>query len=165
MGGIAMTYLGLDPGTACGWAVLDSKGKREASGVWNLRPSRHEGGGMRYVILRRKLADAIDGHRIKYVAYEEVRGHKGVDASHIYGGIIATLAALCEERRLPYKGVHTATVKKAATGSGRANKVDVMDAAVRRWDWPVQDDNEADALWVAECLRMELEDGNQAECS
>lgn len=47
-----MRILGIDPGTSCGWAILDDGG-RVASGVWDLSPKRFEGGGMRYIRFER----------------------------------------------------------------------------------------------------------------
>jgi hypothetical protein len=56
--------LGLDLGTSCGWALGrrvggGDGGAREievlASGVWKLKPSRWDGGGMRYLRLRNYL--------------------------------------------------------------------------------------------------------------
>jgi hypothetical protein len=54
-----MMYLGIDPGTSCGWALLDASGQRVGSGAWDLRPHRHEGGGMRYLRARRYLLEVL----------------------------------------------------------------------------------------------------------
>jgi crossover junction endodeoxyribonuclease RuvC len=149
----AAYYIGIDPGTHCGWAVLDPQGGRVASGTWNLSPKRHEGGGMRFVRLERYVAELLDTYPGAHVAYEEVRRHMGTDAAHIYGGIVATIARLCEVHALPYTGIPVGTIKKLATGKGNAIKVAMMEAAESRWFWPVANDNEADALWVADALR------------
>lgn len=150
----AVTFIGIDPGTQCGWAVLSAGGERIASGNWNLAPRRHEGGGMRFVRLERYLAELLDTYGEQaQVGYEEVRRHLGTDAAHIYGGIVATLTRVCEARSVPYMGVPVGTVKKRATGKGNAVKVAMMEAAQARWGWPVATDNEADALWIAEVLR------------
>lgn len=154
-----MKILGIDPGTKCGWAVLDD-GRRIASGVWDLSSKRHEGGGMRFVRLRCYL-DEIAGLGIDAVGYEEVRRHMGVDAAHVYGGVVATIQAWCERRpgsslQLPYRGVPVGTVKKVATGKGNAKK-DQMCAAVVGWfGYEPKDDNEADALFIAVALGVEL---------
>ena len=147
--------LGIDPGTACGWAVVD-QGIR-VCGVWNLSPGRHEGGGMRYLRLERYLRELMDGRDIKMVAYEEVRRHLGTDAAHIYGGIIGTVTGVCEHRGIPYKGIPVSTIKIRATGKKGADKAKVLAAA--RAKWPklvIPDDNAADALWIAECGLDEL---------
>jgi Holliday junction resolvasome RuvABC endonuclease subunit len=159
-----MTVIGIDPGTACGWALLAADGSRIGSGTWDLRPRRHEGGGMRYLRARRMLAELLDAAGPDVVlAYEEVRRHMGVDAAHVYGGIVAQVAALCEERGVPYRGVPVGTVKKAATGNGSASKGAMVEAAGVRWGGVEArhasvafGEDEADALWIAEALRLEV---------
>lgn len=151
-----MNVLGIDPGTACGWALLDSKGARIASGTWDLKPRRHEGGGMRYLRVRRLVEDVIGTpNGVLAVGYEEVRRHAGTDAAHVYGGIVAMIAAVCEERKTPYMAIPVGTVKRAATGKGNADKIAMIEAARKRWVCEPVDDNEADALWIAECTRAE----------
>src|SRR5512137_1201276 len=79
-----MIVLGIDPGTHCGWAVLDTDHGRLASGVWDLSSRRHEGGGMRFVRLHQYLREIAQAYsRIGAVVYEEVRRHQGVDAAHV----------------------------------------------------------------------------------
>ena len=53
-------YIGIDPGTACGWAILGKDGQRKASGVWDLKPRRHEGAGMRFVRVRKYFMELLD---------------------------------------------------------------------------------------------------------
>jgi Holliday junction resolvasome RuvABC endonuclease subunit len=146
------TFIGIDPGTHCGWAVLDAAGNRLASGTWDLSSSRHEGGGMRYVRMRRYLREMLDTFPDGVLAYEEVSAHRGTAAAHIYGGIIALLAEECEARGLPYSGIPVATVKRHATGKGNSDKVAMVAAARGRWG-EVADDNEADAIWIADAVR------------
>ena len=149
-------YIGIDPGTKCGWAVLDADGNRVESGTWDLKPRRHEGGGWRYVRLRTYLDELFMMWPDSQLAYEEVRRHMGTDAAHIYGGIVATVSAYCEDRPTPYVGIPVGTIKRHATGKGNAKKEQMMEAAGERWHWPMADDNEADALWVADALRKGL---------
>lgn len=148
--------VGIDPGTNCGWAVLDAvSGERVASGTWDLKPRRHEGGGMRYVHFDRFFGALFDSYDVHAVAYEEVRRHAGTDAAHIYGGIVAHIGSACERREVPYEGMPVGTVKKTATGKGNAGKPEMEAAANRKWPDSVPDDcdDEADALWVAETWR------------
>ena len=142
-----MRVLGIDPGTSCGWAVLD-KGAHVASGVWDLKPRRHEGGGMRYLRLERYLVDSLAG--VRAVFLEEVRRHAGTSAAHVYGGILATVQRVCEVRSIPYASIPVGTIKKAATGRGNAPKTAMIAAARERWPTvEIEDDNHADALWIA----------------
>ena len=139
------TLLALDLGTTSGWAMrgLDA---RIANGFVSFRPQRFEGGGMRYLRFKRWLAElkATAGD-IHTVYFEEVRRHVGVDAAHVYGGLMATLTTWCEHHNIPYQGVPVGTIKKHATGKGNAGKAEVI-AAMQALVHVVTDDNEADAL-------------------
>jgi hypothetical protein len=155
------TTLALDLGTTTGWALRARDGQI-AHGFVSFKPQRFEGGGMRYLRFRRWLtelkasvsttgnadgANATQGlhEPIGAVYFEEVRRHLGVDAAHVYGGLLATLTAWCEHHQIAYLGVPVGTIKKHATGRGNAGKDEVM-AAMRLLGHPVTDDNEADAL-------------------
>ena len=147
------TLLAIDPGTITGWA-LRSQGGLITSGTVSFRPSRYDGGGMRYLRFQNWLAemDRISGP-IATIWYEEIRRHIGTDAAHVYGGLLATLTAWAEMRGVPYQGVPVGTIKKHATGKGNASKAAMMEAARSRGYSPA-DDNEADAiailLWAIE---------------
>ena len=145
--------LALDLGTTTGWALRFDTG-RIISGVETFKPSRFEGGGMRYVRFVDWLVEiAMHGHGIRRVVFEEVRRHAGTDASHVYGGFLATLTSWCEEHEIPYEGVPVGTIKRFATGRGNADKA-AMIAAIQARGFAPADDNEADAiallLWAIE---------------
>ena len=139
------TVLALDLGTTTGWA-MQSRDGQIAHGFVSLKPQRFEGGGMRYLRFKRWLSElqGMTGD-IGATYFEEVRRHAGVDAAHVYGGLLATLTSWCEHHNIPYQGVPVGTIKKHATGKGNAGKDEVI-AAMRAKGHPVTDDNEADAL-------------------
>lgn len=149
-----MSTLAIDPGTLCGWA-LRIDGGTLASGTWDLAPQklrRFESPGMRWIRLRRYLDEVVSGIALDLVVIEEVRRHLGVQAAHVYGGIVATLQAWCEGREIPYTAIPVGTIKKAATGKGNCGKPAMVAAARARWpEQGVRDDNQADALWLLEC--------------
>lgn len=163
-----MRIIAIDPGTRCGWAVLSPDGTF-LSGAWNLAPRRHEGGGMRFLRMRRLFEELVTTQQYQLfpkgsereavvVAYEEVRRHLGTDAAHIYGGIVAIIQSVCEERAIPYKGIPVGTIKKHATGKGNADKTAMLAAAATRWpEHHFADDNEADARFIALTMKAELE--------
>ena len=144
------TILALDLGTTTGFALRAPEGQI-AHGFVSFKSQRFEGGGMRYLRFRRWLTDmkatlaAPEGPGAVY--FEEVRRHLGVDAAHVYGGLLATLTAWCEHHEIPYQGVPVGTIKRHATGRGNAGKYDVI-AAMRALGHAVTDDNEADALAI-----------------
>jgi crossover junction endodeoxyribonuclease RuvC len=135
--------LALDLGTKCGFCY-GSVGSH-VSGTWEFKNSRYEGGGMRYLKLRRKLDEMHATKPITEVVFEEVRRHAATDAAHVYGGLLGILTAWCEENTVPYRGVPVGTIKKFATTKGNAPK-EQMIAAVRSWGYEPIDDNEADAI-------------------
>ena len=138
--------LALDLGTTTGWA-LQSSGIT-TSGRLSLKPSRFDGGGMRFLRFRRWLEQLdLDVGPIATVHFEEVRRHLGTDAAHIYGGLLAVLTAWCEEHLVAYQGVPVGTIKRFITGKGNADKAAVI-AAVRTKGFSPADDNEADAIAI-----------------
>jgi len=149
------TILALDLGTTTGWALRDREGQI-SHGYTSFRPQRFEGGGMRYLRFKRWLTEikGIAGD-IHALYFEEVRRHAGVDAAHIYGGLMATLTAWCEHHDIPYQGVPVGAIKRHATGRGNAGKDEVI-SAMQAKGHPVTDDNEADALallhWAVQLL-------------
>jgi len=153
VGVASRAILSLDLGTTTGWAMQLADGRIE-SGATSFRPSRYDGGGMRYLRFRSWLAGIVsDAAGIEAIYFEEVRRHLGTDAAHLYGGFLATLTAWCEQNAIPYEGVPVGTIKRHITGKGNADKQAVIEA-VRARGYRPADDNEADAiailLWAIE---------------
>lgn len=147
------SLVALDLGTTTGWA-LRGRGDFISSGTVSFKPSRFDGGGMRFVRFRRWLEQLdSDAGPIEAIYYEEVRRHAGTDAAHVYGGLQAVLTSYCEEHLIAYQGVPVGTIKRFIAGKGNADKAAVIDAVRQRGFAPV-DDNEADAiaimLWATE---------------
>jgi Holliday junction resolvasome RuvABC endonuclease subunit len=147
------SILALDLGTTTGWAVRTAR-CRILHGTAEFRPSRYEGGGMRYLRFGKWLDQTLDVTAgIDAVYFEEIRKHAGTDAAHVFGGLLATLTSWCEQHGLPYQGVPVGTIKRFAAGKGNADKA-AMISAVRERGFEPADDNEADAiailLWALE---------------
>lgn len=144
--------LALDLGSMTGWAL--SRGGQVSHGTWDFKPKRFEGGGMRYLRFEKALDEFLSlvGH-ITELHFEEVRGHKGTSAAHVYGGLLAVLTSWCEKKVpvIPYQGVHTAEIKRHATGKGNANKGQMWDAALAK-GWEPKDENDCDALWLLDMV-------------
>jgi hypothetical protein len=145
--------LALDLGTTTGYAIAGADGAI-ASGTVSFKPSRYDGGGIRYLRFRAWLDSmAQDAAAIGVVHYEEVRRHLSTDAAHVHGGLLATLTAWCEQHSIAYQGVPVGTIKRFIAGKGNADKQAVI-AAVRARGFSPADDNEADAiailLWAIE---------------
>ncbi len=137
--------LAIDPGTEMGYAYsVDGLVSPRYCGVVQLRGGRFEGGGMRFLRVRRWL----DEMKPKEIYYEEVRRHRGTDAAHIYGGIVGMITSWCEEHDVPYRGIPVGTIKKWATGNGRADKKMMVAAAKEKFGYEGEDHNEADAMFI-----------------
>jgi hypothetical protein len=144
---VATSILALDLGTTTGWALRSRDGEI-TSGTVSFKPSRYEGGGIRYLRFRSWLEELT--HYVGAfgaVHFEEVRRHAGTDAAHVYGGLLGTLTSWCEHREIAYQAVPVGTIKRFATGKGNADKVAML-AAIRQRGFAPSDDNEADALAI-----------------
>ena len=116
--------LALDLGTKCGWAV-GGKGVI-ISGVIDLKPTRFESAGMRFIRLLGFLKTLLEQTPVALVVVEEVRRDRGTDAAHIYGGLLGAMQAWAEENGVPYTAQPVGTIKKWACGKGNAGKDDVI---------------------------------------
>ncbi|MBF0401347.1 MAG: hypothetical protein HQL90_11325 [Magnetococcales bacterium] len=150
------TILTLDLGTKTGWAIKNHG--KIFSGTMEFKPTRFEGGGMRFVRFDAWLDGIKHNANPSLVYFEEVRSHGpgGTDAGHIYGGFSGLLTAWCERNKIPYQGVPVGTIKRFATGKGNAGKPEMVAAMTAKGHKP-GDDNEADALaimyWAMEQLK------------
>lgn len=142
--------LALDLGTRTGWAIGHAAHVMGSGEEDFGKRSRYEGGGMRFLRFSTWLDRIHQARPFDQVVFEEVRGHKGVDAAHIYGGLLATLSSWCEHRSIPYLGVPVGEIKRHATGKGNSGKELVIAAMVKRGHATLtaKDDNEADALAI-----------------
>jgi hypothetical protein len=141
------SLLCLDLGTTTGFALRLSEGEI-VSGTVSFRPSRYDGGGIRYLRFRGWLDNAAENAGgIGVVHFEAVRRHVSTDSAHVYGGLLATLTAWCEQNTIPYQGVPVGTIKRHVAGKGNADKEAVI-AAVQSRGFSPADDNEADALAI-----------------
>ncbi len=78
------SILALDLGTTTGWASLI--GGIIQSGTVSFRPSRYDGGGMRYLRFQHWLDTLfLSNDGLAAIYFEEVRRHVGTDAAHLYG--------------------------------------------------------------------------------
>lgn len=111
---------------------------------------------MRFLRFRKYLREALSATEADVVAYEEVRRHMGTHAAHVYGALWGALVAELDQEGKPYRGIPVATVKRCATGKGNANKQAMVAAFERRVGELPEDDNEADALFIALALHNEI---------
>lgn len=142
--------LALDPGENLGWAGGVASAPNPArSGQLRLKESRFEGGGMRFLRLLRWLEGIDAEFGIDMIAFEKVAAHKGTDAAHVYGGMVAIITAWCEMKSIPYCGIPVGRIKKHATGVGNSDKDGIGDAMRARGLAPdSHDEADAQAIWL-----------------
>lgn len=141
--------LGMDLGSNCGVAIYDFvPGQKLLQDKlqlfqWDLSTQGLESGAARFVRLRAFLnavrPDAVAYEDVKYSPPKEFFMNKkfGIPAvlarvataSEVLGGLKVTVATWAQEHNLLSNGYAIATIKKFATGNGRANKEDMIAAA------------------------------------
>lgn len=144
-------FLGLDLGTYCGWARGIATGVcvTTASGRFDLSVTRFDSPSLRNVKLKLALEPLLQAG-VEMVFFEKVMAHKGVAAAHAYGGFLSAMHEICAQYDVPVEGIHVGTIKKFATGSGRASKTAMVDAAIRA-GINVDTEDQADAYWTLRC--------------
>jgi len=150
---MTINVLGIDLGTNVGWAVCRD-GKIVASGVAAFHGVADKGYGAMFAAFRRFLAGVRRDHGpFAAIAYE-LPFHRGAITSRITGGMAAHIMERAYAWRCRALPVQTMTLKKAATGSGKAGKPEMIEAAWKikcRSGHPLEvpGEHEADAIHVA----------------
>lgn len=142
-----MRILALDCATLTGWATGVSE--RPCSfvehGVQLFDLRRGESPGLRFMRFRSWLYEVGDLFRPDLVVYE-LAHHRGGAATELAVGMTTRVQEFAADRRVEHASVHTATLKKHATGRGNAEKPAMIAAARARFGVEPMDDNDADAL-------------------
>ena len=106
---------------------------------------------MRYLRLMRWLDEV--GAKVELVAYE-LAHQRGGPATEIAAGFATHVQAWCALRGIEHTSVHSLTLKKFVSGSGKADKSTMMRIVRAKWKADVATDDEADAVAVLQwCLK------------
>jgi len=116
------------------------------SGVWTFTGSR----GEKLLSLRNVLIATLKANPTTALVVEAPH-HRGGPATMLLVGMAVVAEMTACEAQIEFSMVHTSTLKKHATGSGRASKEDMIKAARKLGD--IIDDNHADALLLLEYAR------------
>lgn len=137
-----LKILAIDPATHCGWAI-----SKYIYGVWDLTPKRDESKGMRLIRFRAKFKEVLMKEKINLVVFERPGGRfKG--AIIVQSEIQGQLKIICEDMQVEYRAYSSKEMKQFATGKGNCGKPAMIAAAKEKLNYPGNDDNEADALWL-----------------
>lgn len=146
-----MRIIALDVATKTGWATPSE------SGVQDFTPGRGDSSGIRFLKFRRWLRGLLELVGPDVVVYEQAH-YRGGAATEVCVGLVTRVQEECARVGIEYKGYHTATLKKHATGAGKASKGDMMAAAAAKWpNVALIDDNHADALWLLDLAQKDLD--------
>lgn len=150
---VVLRVLGVDPGTVrCGWGLIESSGSRLVridSGV--IRPKPKEI-AQRLAVIAEALQVVIATHRPETLSLERNFLARNVQSAFRLGEARGAIMAVSASAGLTVAEYAPTTLKKAVTGTGRAEKAQVQ-AAVSRLFGPgfEPDEDEADALAAATC--------------
>ena len=148
--------LAIDPGNYCGFGIVDDDGLVH-SGVWHLVGDKGEPTGRRFWRLFHRLAEVEELPDV--VAFETKFAIPGASTRNLLntGGYIGVIQTWCVQHQLPEPAAFApSSLKKRATGNGRAEKADMAAWASHRSGRDIRDDNEADAVCLAFVVHEEL---------
>lgn len=137
-----MSILALDVASTTGWAMSPT-----VYGTWDLRTRKDESMGMKLIRMKAKLKEITDAFDIDLIVYERPAGRHTNSIIH-QSKLIAIIETFCEQNGIEYHAYSASEIKKFATGKGNAGKPAMIEAAKSEFNYPGNDDNEADAIWM-----------------
>jgi Holliday junction resolvasome RuvABC endonuclease subunit len=167
-----MNILALDLATKTGWAVAKSGGLPSMHDVEDFSLKRGESQAVRWLKFSAWLSCHIDELKRTnqnsllpplIVCEEPIRHFLGSSAAEVCYALHSRVQEQCHFRGVTLALVHPMTLKKFATGSGRADKAAMLAGAQARWGKHIKDHNEADALWVLQWAQHNLVDKQPAK--
>jgi Holliday junction resolvasome RuvABC endonuclease subunit len=149
--------LAIDPANTTGFAIGD--GVKNDYGVWQLKRPGAYHPDKRLVILRDELATAIEQYGITFIAFEDASfGSPSQHVKALHNELRGVIRLVAAERNIPCRGYKPTTIKAFATGSGRADKPQMVRAAKTILGLDTEDDNIADAAFI---LQLALRDADK----
>lgn len=136
--------LALDPAESCGWAWWDGRGHREC-GIWNIAG----GGGATLASLRSHIRYFYEQMKFDVIAYESpALGYNDWSSmAHIEKVAVIKMAAH-DHGAVLHPGFAPTSLKKLATGNGKADKAMMMKACIDQFGVIPATSDEADAMFV-----------------
>lgn len=132
------------------------------SGTWDFTERRHTNDNKQHKAFRDTLIAFIKQHDIHQIVAEDVSAGTskgGFKSSVKLAQFHGIMFEVCDELGLPEPIlINPTTVKKWATGNGRADKDEMIRFCKQRWNIIPVDDNEADAthIFFYFCRRFNL---------
>ena len=134
--------LGLDIATMCGYY------SQHAAGAWNFYESKARNDNKQHKAFRDTLIGFIQQYGIRQVVAEDINVNNHFTDMRKLSEFRGILLEVCDELDLPEPAfINVSTVKKFATGNGRASKIDMINACVSKYGYRPVTDDEADAFF------------------
>lgn len=132
--------LGLDIATHTGYYSVHE------SGTWNFTESKRRNGNKMHGAFRVMLLAFIRRYGIRRIVAEDVSVNRHFYDMRRLAELRGILLEVCDEMDLPEpEFVNPTTLKKFATGDGRADKTAMIRACREKYRYEPVDDNAADA--------------------
>lgn len=132
--------LALDIATHCGYYSV------QESGTWNFTESKKRNDNKQHKDFRDTLLSFIKDYGILRIVAEDVNVNNHFRDMRKLSEFRGILLELCDELNLPEpEFVNVATLKKWATGNGKAGKPEMILACKDKYRYSPIDDNAADA--------------------
>lgn len=133
----------MDIATMCGYYSTHE------SGAWNFYESKTRNDNKQHKAFRDTLIGFITQHDIRQVVAEDVNVNNHFIDMRKLSEFRGILLEVCDELNLPEPVfLNVSSIKKFATGSGMATKLDMIHACVEKYNYRPRTDDEADAFWV-----------------
>ncbi|MCD8252931.1 MAG: hypothetical protein LUD40_13485 [Phocaeicola dorei] len=145
--------LALDIATHCGYYSM------HGNGTWNFTESKRRNDNKQHKDFRDTLLGFIQEHGIRQIVAEDINVNNHFTDMRKLSEFRGILFEICDELDLPEpEFVNVATLKKWATGNGRADKAMMMRACEEKYHYVPPDDNAADAchLYYYYCRKYRL---------
>lgn len=145
--------LALDIATHCGYYSM------HGNGTWNFTESKRRNDNKQHKDFRDTLLGFIREHGIRQIVAEDINVNNHFTDMRKLSEFRGILFEICDELDLPEpEFVNVATLKKWATGNGRADKAMMMRACEEKYHYVPPDDNAADAchLYYYYCRKYRL---------
>lgn len=135
--------LSLDIATHCGYYSTHE------SGTWNFTQRSGKSAIEQHLMFYTTLKDFVLTHGIKQIVAEDVNVKAQFIGMRKLSEFRGILFLICAELALPEpKFINVSTVKKWATGDGKADKKKMIEFCRKRWGIDPIDDNMADAVHI-----------------
>lgn len=116
------------------------------SGTWNFTESKKRNDNKQHKDFRDTLLSFIKDYGILQIVAEDINVNKYFNDMRKLSEFRGILLEICDELSFPEpEFVNVATLKKWATGNGKAGKQDMIQACVDKYRYTPIDDNAADA--------------------